>query len=90
MIFVDCSTFPLSENPSDESCFCRRVKIIRDTTAAKRPVAQSREIAKINGTMKNKLVPIILSKNSSDFREAISAKVPATRRPTTDKIVIGK
>jgi hypothetical protein len=79
-----------SAKPSEESCFCRRAKIIRDTTPAKSPVDQSIRIAIRNGNIKNNDLPSMLSRNSRDFRGAISIKEPKTTRPATDKIVSGQ
>lgn len=87
---VDWSDSATSENPSDESSFCSLAKKIRETTAARRPVGQSIKTAKMNGITKKRTEPNVLSKNSMEFRGAISAKDPATMRPITDRIVEGQ
>jgi hypothetical protein len=79
-----------SENPSDASCFCSRANIIRDTVAAKSPVGQSIRIEMRNGRIKKSDLPTVLSRNSRDFRGAISTKEPNTSRPITDKIFNGE
>jgi hypothetical protein len=66
------------------------VKIIKETTAARSPVDHPRDTHTSKGTTKKKIVPIVLSINSRDFRGATSAKVPATRREMTERIIIGK
>lgn len=89
--FVEISVLSLTfENPSEESGFCNLAKIISDTVAAKSPVGQSIKIAIRNGSKKNKDLPIILSRNSSDFRGAISTNEPNTSSPTIVKIVNGQ
>jgi hypothetical protein len=80
----------VSENPSDASCFCNRANTISDTVAAKSPVAQSIRIAIIKGKIKKSDLPSVVSRNSRDFRGAISTKEPNTTRATTDKIVKGE
>ena len=91
IMFVDLSIpSELSANPSDESCFCRRAKIIRDTTPAKSPVGQSMRTAIRKGNKKNNDRPSVLSRNSKDFRGAISIKEPNITKPATDKIVSGQ
>jgi len=66
------------------------VKIIKETTAARSPDGHPRDKHTNKGAIKKKIVPIVLSINSRDFRGATSAKVPATRRERTEIIVIGK
>jgi hypothetical protein len=61
-----------------------------DTVAAKSPVAQSIRIAIRNGRIKKSDLPSVVSRNSSDFRGAISTKEPNTTKPKTDKIVRGE
>ena len=85
--FVDSWSF---ENPSSSSDRCKRAIIISETTAARSPVGQSIITEMNSGARKNTVFPITLSKNSSDFRGAISAKAPATRSPMTVRIVTGK
>ena len=79
-----------SENPSEESCFCSLAKITRDTVAAKSPVGQSMRIVMRNGIMKKSELPSGLSRNSRDFRGAISTKDPNIIKPATDNIVSGQ
>jgi hypothetical protein len=91
MILVELSVpSDVSLNPSEESCFCSRAKIMRDTTPAKSPVDQSVRIAIRNGNIKNSDLPSILSRKSKDFRGAISIKEPNITKPATDNIVSGQ
>lgn len=80
----------ISKNPSDESSFCSLAKIMRDTVAARRPVGQSINIAMRKGMIKNNALPMELSRNSNDFRGAISMNDPKTSRPATIRIVSGQ
>ena len=91
MSLVDCSfvSSTVSENPSDVSFCCNLAKTMSETTAARRPVGQSKRTVQTSGTMKNKHEPIMLSRKSSDFRGAISANAPATSKAATVKIVPG-
>jgi len=90
MNLVELSPLSLvSENPSDESGFCSRAKIMRDTVAAKSPVGQSIRTAIRKGSIKNNDLPSVLSRISRDFRGAISTKEPNTSNPATDIIVSG-
>jgi len=79
-----------SEYPSDESCFCKRANIMSETVAANSPVGQSIKTAMIKGSIKKSALPSALSRNSRDFRGAISTKEPITTRPTTDRIPRGE
>jgi hypothetical protein len=63
---------------------------MRDTVAARRPVGQSIKIAIRKGMIKNTALPSELSRNSSDFRGAISMNEPETSRATTIRIVSGQ
>jgi len=79
-----------SEYPSEESCFCKRANIMSETVAANNPVGQSIKTAMIKGSIKKTALPSALSRNSRDFRGAISTKEPITTRPTTDRIPRGE
>lgn len=79
-----------SENPSDVSCFCSLATIISETVAARSPVGQSINIAMAKGSRKKRALPNELSRNSSDFRGAISINAPNTSSPTTESIVRGQ
>ena len=89
--FVFCSflSSTVSENPSDISFFCSLAKTISETTAANRPVGQSKTTEQTSGKIKKTHEPSVLSKNSRDFRDAIPAKAPATSKAATVKIVPG-
>ena len=58
--------------------------------AARRPVGQSIKIAMRKGMIKNNALPSELSRNSSDFRGAISMNDPNTSKPATIRIVRGQ
>jgi len=89
--FVELSEFSfLSENPSEVSSFCNLANIISDTVAAKSPVGQSIKTAIRNGRTKNSDLPTTLSRNSRDFRGAISIKEPDISKPAIVNIVSGE